>query len=390
MQRLIDKIQIRDLLSFDAKGVSLELRNLNVLIGPNGCGKSNFIEAISLLQSAPGYLASPVKDSGGISVWLHRGSTKPVALIDVTTGITSKKFSIPIRHAIAFTEVGNRFELQDELIEDATAYDGSDTPYFYYRYQNNRPVLNVNEERRTLQRVDIDPEQSILSQRKDPDQYPEITQMGREYQKIRIYREWSFGRYSMPRLPQKADGRNDYLEENYQNLGLILNKILKHPRIKKKLLEKLQLLYPRFEDYNIIVEGATVQIFFTESDYSIPATRLSDGTLRFLSLLAALYGPDKPSLLCIEEPELGLHPDILPAIAEILKEVSEETQLVVTTHSDIIIDALSDRPEDVIVCENRNGSTTMQRLCQEDLALWLEKYSLGELWSKGEIGGNRF
>lgn len=390
MAKLIDNIQIRDLLSFDSDGMSLELGNLNVLIGPNGCGKSNFIEALSLLQSAPGYLASPVKDNGGIAVWLHRGSANPVATIDVTTGIMSRKHDIPIRHALSFADVGHRFDLQDEIIEDKYAYDGSDTPYFYYRFQNNRPVLNVNEERRTLQRVDIDPEQSILSQRKDPDQYPEITQIGREYQKIRIYREWSFGRYSMPRLPQKADGRNDFLEENCQNLGLILNKILKHPRIKKKLLEKLQLLYPRFEDYSIIVEGATVQIFFTESEYSIPATRLSDGTLRYLSLLAALYGPDRPSLLCIEEPELGLHPDILPTIAEMLQEVSEQTQLVVTTHSDILIDALSDRPEDVIVCENANGATTMQRLKQDDLALWLKRYSLGELWSKGEIGGNRF
>lgn len=180
------------------------------------------------------------------------------------------------------------------------------------------------------------------------------------------------------------------MDENYQNLGLILNKISTQPALKKKLVEKLQLLYPRFEDYGVIVEGGTVQIFFTEKEYHIPATRLSDGTLRYLSLLAILYSPSKPSLLCLEEPELGLHPDILPTIAEILKEVSQETQIVVTTHSDIIIDALSLTPEDVIVCENSNGYTVMQRLDKDDLSEWLERYSLGELWSKGEIGGNRF
>jgi predicted ATPase len=130
--------------------------------------------------------------------------------------------------------------------------------------------------------------------------------------------------------------------------------------------------------------------FLLKKNYNIPATRLSDGTLRYLSLLAILYSPNKPSLLCIEEPERGLHPDILPTIAELLKEASHEVQIVVTTHSEVIIDALTDSPEDVIVCENENGATQMNRLCQEDLKDWLKRYTLGQLWSKGEIGGNRF
>jgi len=387
---LIENIKIKNLLSFNEIGIDLELKNLNVLIGANGSGKSNFLEAISLLQSAPGYLASPVKDSGGISVWLHKATQSPIASIEVLTSLKNSKKSLPIKHSISFSEVGNKFDLQDEKIEDSKSSNSTKEPYFYYKFRNNHPILNIKGKQRTLKRIDIDPEQSILSQRKDPDQYPEITKLSVEYQKIRIYREWSFGRYSMPRQPQKADAKNDFLDENYQNLGLILNKISTQPVLKKKLVEKLQLLYPRFEDYGVIVEGGTVQIFFTEKEYHIPATRLSDGTLRYLSLLAILYSPSKPSLLCLEEPELGLHPDILPTIAEILKEVSQETQIVVTTHSDIIIDALSLTPEDVIVCENSNGYTVMQRLDKNDLSEWLERYSLGELWSKGEIGGNRF
>jgi len=388
---LIKNIKIKNLLSFNNDGIDLELKNLNVLIGPNGCGKSNFIEAISLLQSAPGYLASPVKDNGGISVWLHKGTPNPIANIEVLLNIDKTKRSIPIKHSLSFGEVGNKFDLQDEKIEDSKPYDNnSKEPYFYYRFQNNHPVLNIKGKKRTLQRIDIDPEQSILSQRKDPDQYPEITELGKEYQKIRIYREWTFGRYAMPRQPQKADGKNEYLEENYQNLGLILNKISMEPLLKKKLIEKLQLLYPRFDDFGVKVEGGTVQIFLSEKEYYMPATRLSDGTLRYISLLAMLYSPYKPSLLCIEEPELGLHPDILPTIAEILKEASSQTQIVVTTHSNIIIDALTASPEDVIVCENEDGYTTMQRLKESELKVWLERYTLGELWSKGEIGGNRF
>lgn len=387
---LIKNIKIKNLLSFDNTGIDIELKNLNVLIGSNGSGKSNFIEAISLLQSAPGYLASPVKDSGGISVWLHKGTQNPIANIEVITNIKSSKSGFPIIHSLSFGEVGNKFDLQDEKIEDSKPSRNSKEPYFYYRFQNNHPVLNIKGSNRTLKRIDIDPEQSILSQRKDPDQYPEITELGKEYQKIRIYREWTFGRYSMPRQPQKTDGKNDYLEENYHNLGLILNKISTDLQLKRKLISKLQILYPRFEDYNVFVEGGTVQIFFHEKYYTIPATRLSDGTLRYLSLLAILYNPYKSSLICIEEPELGLHPDILPTIADILKEVSTDKQIVVTTHSNIIIDALTTSPEDVIVCENESGYTTMKRLKKSDLKEWLETYTLGELWSKGQIGGNRF
>lgn len=127
------------------------------------------------------------------------------------------------------------------------------------------------------------------------------------YNGIRIYREWTFGRYSQPRQPQRADARNDILEENSNNLGLILNKIAMDYSRKKKLLEALNVLYPRFQDFGVLIEGGTVQIYFSEQGCNIPATRLSDGALRYLSLLAAIYNPDSPTLLCIEEPELGLH-----------------------------------------------------------------------------------
>lgn len=349
------------------------------------------MEAISLLQSAPKYLASTVRESGGISTWLFRGVQFPTGQIEVVTALSDSKQYANIKHAISFREISNKFDLCDERIENSKPNSGELEPYFYYKFQKNHPVLNgAKGSRRTLERVEIDPEQSILSQIKDPGQYPEITELAKEYGKIKIYREWTFGRNAMPRLPQKSDERNDYLYENSNNLGLILNKITTQPIIKKKLIEKMRLLYPRFDDYGVNIEGGSVQVFFTEGNFTVPATRLSDGTLRYLSLLAILLNPTKPSLLCIEEPELGLHTDILPTVAELLKDASEEMQIIVTTHSDVIVDALSDTPEDVIVCENKQGFTAMNRLNSDDLKDWLEKYTLGQLWSMGEIGGNRF
>ncbi|HLM66377.1 MAG TPA: AAA family ATPase, partial [Longimicrobium sp.] len=122
----------------------------------------------------------------------------------------------------------------------------------------------------------------------------------------------------------------------------------------------------------------------------IPATRLSDGTLRYLALLAVLLHPDPPPVIGIEEPELGLHPDILPTIAELLKKASERTQLFVTTHSDALVSALSDTPESILVCESMPGGTTIERLEPQKLKSWLDEYKLGEIWRMGEIGGNRW
>ena len=96
-------------MSFNEAGIDLQLRNLNVLIGPNGCGKSNFIEAISLFQSAPSYLASPVKVNGGISAWLHKGINNPTARLEIVTNITSKNDGKFIKHSISFCEVGHKF-----------------------------------------------------------------------------------------------------------------------------------------------------------------------------------------------------------------------------------------------------------------------------------------
>jgi predicted ATPase len=112
--------------------------------------------------------------------------------------------------------------------------------------------------------------------------------------------------------------------------------------------------------------------------------------VRYLCLLALLCDPSPPPLIGIEEPELGLHPDLLPKVADLLVEASQRTQIVVTTHSDILVDALTDRPETVVVVEKHKGRTTMRRLGDQDLGGWLEKYRLGQLWTRGEIGGTRW
>ena len=385
---LIREISLQNVLSFGPRTPPLGMRPLNVLIGPNGSGKSNLIEGISLLRSAPTHLAAPVRDGGGIHEWLWRGAQNPTARLEAV--VANPAGSQPLRHIIEFRQSVQRFELVDERIENMTGDSAAAAPHSFYSYQEGRPVLAVQGERRELKREDVDPDESILSQRKDPDQYPEITYLGRQYARMRIYREWTFGRNTMPRKPQEADQPNDQLAEDSRNLGLVLNVFRRQPAVKRDILENLQSLYEGIEDYDVSIEGGTVQVFFQESDFAIPATRLSDGTLRYLCLLAILCHPSPPPLVCIEEPELGLHPDVLTTVARLLKEASARTQLVVTTHSDILVDELTDDPESVVICEKVDGATEMRRLSRDGLKCWLDEYRLGELWTKGELGGNRW
>ena len=387
---LIHAIKLTNFLSFGDELQPVSLKPLNVVIGPNGSGKSNLLESIDLLRSMPEQLLKPIREGGGVLDWLWKGAKgTPTASLDVV--VANPHGPQNLRHVLSFTAVGQRFVIVDEKIENELPVDNSHPePYFYYRYNDGRPTLNVKGDRRALRQEDVDLEKSILSQRRDPDQYPEITYLAQKFGSVKLYREWSFGRYTIPRLPQKADLPNDILEPDVSNLGLVLNRLRGEPATKHRLLKALRVLYEGIDDYDVHVEGGTVQVFFQEGNFTVPATRLSDGTLRYLCLIAILCHPSPPPLVCIEEPELGLHPDVLPTIAELMKEASERSQLIVTTHSDVLVDAMTDQPESVLVAEKTDRGTTLTRLDAEKLRPWLENYRLGQLWTCGEIGGTRW
>lgn len=390
---LIQELTLRGLLSFGPDTPTLAMHQLNVLIGPNGSGKSNLVEAIGLLRSSASTLTAPLRGTagGGVAEWVWKGDRKATASIDAVIDFPAGLQ--PLRHRIEFRASASRFELVDEAIENAKPQFGHEDVFFFYRYQNGRPALATKGEgnKRPLRREDVAPDESILSQRKDPDLYPELAFLSDQYGKARLYREWSFGRSSVFRGPQAADLPSLRLEENFSNLGLFLNRLRKTPKAKKAILDHLRDLYGGIDDFDIEVKGNTVEVFLTEKDFTIPASRLSDGTLRYLCLLAILCDPEPPALVCIEEPELGLHPDMLPKIADLLIAASERTQLIVTTHSDLLVDSMTEQPEAVVVFEKHDGKTRCSRLqATKELKQWLEKYRLGQLWTRGEIGGTRW
>lgn len=387
---MIKHLKVTGLLSFGPKGLDLPMGGLTVLIGPNGSGKSNLLEVLSLLRAAPTNLPAPVKEMGGVREWLWKGpGSTEAAVVDVVITNPAKP-GMDLRHVLSVREHGARFEVADERVENELPYDGKRKPFFYYQYQGGTPVLQeFQEPARRLRREQVLPEQSILSQVKDPERYPVLARLQSGYSEIRLFRNWTFGPGAALRREQSAHGRSDFLEDGGENLALVLMNIRK--KVKTELVRSLKQLYAGIEDLDFQVDGGSVQLFLDESEgRSIPATRLSDGTLRYLCLLAILLHPDPPPLIAIEEPELGLHPDMMPFLAELLQAASARTQIVVTTHSRGLVDALQERPECVVVCEKHEGESRFTRLDSEKLKHWLDRYSLGELWSIGELGGNRW
>ena len=403
--RFIRTLQLRNLLSFGPKSPPIELGPLNVLIGPNGSGKSNVIEAIDLLRASATDLVAPIRAGGGAEEWLWKGiEQRHVAHVSATIRLPDLKK--PLRHRFSFGAIQQRFALVDEQIDcQADELKEYRETAFSYALNEVDPLFDTPEEEdnkktaggrkatRPFRGEYLTPNQSVLSQLRDPTQFPEITSLRDSYKKIKLFRHWNLGRFSNLRRPQPVDLPNDFLAEDASNLGLVLNALERKGKVKDRLDAHLARFSDQYMGYSIAVEGGTVQVFLRERDLSgwIPAARLSDGTMHFLCLAAILCHPTLPPLICIEKPEIGLHPDILPIVAEMLVEASHRTQVIVTTHSDILVDALSHLPEAVLVCEKETSATTVRRLSQEALREWLEEeYSLGDLWLTGELGGNRW
>lgn len=222
-------------------------------------------------------------------------------------------------HVLSFTEVGQSFEISDERIENEAPDTGYDKPYFYYHMKNGQGILNVKGTQRQLQREEIDPTVSSFPSARTPDQYPELTYLGSACAHAIVSRMELWEKYHAAVAAKSRSSQcTSWLDAS--NLGLVPNRLRREPLVKKRLLEALRVLYEGIDDFDVQIEGGTVQVFFHEGLMST-ATRLSDGTLRYLCLLSILLHPNPPPLVCIEESELGLHPDVILTIAELLSGI---------------------------------------------------------------------
>lgn len=408
----IAKIKIKNFLSFNKDGIDLQLLNLNILIGTNGSGKSNLLDALRFwktLSDNGKTSAQFFSEQGGIRDWFYREGDHYIEQADfevVTSIVSDRRSRIPIKHGLIFgiKECDQRkmFDLKKEQIECIRGESKEQPPYIYYSFDGGRQAMintikideNRGEEKnyteRRLSKEFIETDKSILLQKVDQELYPILYDLSQLYKGIRIYNSWSFGRTANVKKPQNLFQVAEILDEDYSNFIAVVQKIKNIYSLREKIENRMREVLPSFKIFDIEMIDSDGRLYFIEEGgRKILANRISDGSFRFFVLLILLYNPSKQSeMICIEEPEMGLHPDAIPILADVLKEASQTKQIIVTTHSEILISCFSESPENVVVCENKMGYTTMHRLDGKKLKDWLDDYSLGELWSKGELGGN--
>jgi len=388
------ELMIEGLLSFGEK-TRFEFGQLNILVGPNGSGKSNLIDCVRVIRSAPFDIQEAFKDSG-FEEWLYKGANNrtETALLEVTAKLPELPDNV--RHQIRLGPPFKTLARLEEVVSSAEGESGHTNQYFVGSYRSGA-TINVSgtskrRRERKLEESEYDPFQSILSQIRDIGQYPEITRLSSLYANIRIYSEWMFGRNSNLREATPTGRSDTRLSESMDDLALVLNGLAgstAHEKIRSLLKE----LKETYVDYVTRIMFGSVGLELVEKPFDrlpLPAKRLSDGTLRFLALAAILLQPDPPSLICLEEPELGMHPDMIRMVAGMIIVASTKTQLIVTTHSGHLLTALQDDFDALFAFDAGLAGSVVRRFSQQEYKDWREEHTLGDLWTSGELGGNRW
>jgi len=326
---------------------NFELRNLNILIGPNGTGKSNFLSFFELVKTM---LSENWKEEtsklGRADRLFHMGSkvTKTCEFkVRSAGGITGFCFS---RCLIADPE--------DRLILNPE-YSGMDSGE---HTEDQDIVKYLDSARKTLVKG--------IYHFHDTSTFAGV----KKYCSIRDY---------------------EYFRVDASNLAAFLWYLKKkHEKEYQSIRDVVRLAAPFFDDFLLRESIKNPDETLLEwrqkgSDYPFHPSQISDGTLRFICLATTLLQPDPPSIILLDEPELGLHPYALTLLAGLIQKASFKAQVIVSTQSATLIDHFE--PEDIVVAERQNGESTFKRLNKADLKVWLEDYSLGELWQMNVFGG---
>ena len=377
----IQSLHLKDFLSF--QDVEIELGPVNVLIGPNGSGKSNVINAIDFLRHCPDDLSSFVLNDGGAEQWIRWAPEVKSASMLVTTYANP----LSLNYSLSFRAENRAPRVESEnlniVFPDCTEFLRTENEFSWGELQAVvRPLVDPTKLR---------PFQAFLSQYRSPSS-DRVTQLSEDLERIRIYRSFDTTRGNGLRNGVYTTGAADpRLSSSGSNLAYALHEL----DIQERLSAVNEFLAEFAPHYTGIkprwVNGAwTLQLREAGLDRPTPTERISDGTLKFLCLLAILLDPAPPPLICIDEPEAGLHPDAIALVSRAMEDAEERTQLIVTTHSEALVSRFSDRPEAVVVCEkNAENGTTLKRQSRDELKIWLEEFSLGSLWQRGVLGGNR-
>ena len=356
------------------RDVEVELRDINVLIGANGSGKSNFLEVFSFLQVVyPTRLSERSKNEalrqyvarvGGAGKLLHFG---PKLTDSIEIRITFDSFG---HFAISMVGTDN-----DSLRITMMAAKSSLEPFselpLKSQPQVNEDTADVDS---TGQNFFDEARSNLLSS-------------------WRLYHFHDTSR-SAPIKKTANLHDNRYLRPDGSNLAAFLYLLReKHEHSYRFLRNTVRLVAPFFEDFVLepmALNEDTIRLEWKHkgTDAYFDVSSLSDGTLRFIALATLLQQPTqlRPSVILLDEPELGLHPYAITLLASMVKSASVDTQVILATQSPMLLDYFE--PEDVLVADRVDGATEFRRLDSDELAVWLEDYSIGELWEKNYFDGN--
>ena len=342
----------------------LELGPINILIGSNGSGKSNFIEIFSFLNSiCRGRLRSYVERAGGADRVLHFGSrTTSHIKIHVSFQNESRQYRV----VLAADETDGLFPFE-EMVYSQDRWHSSG---FTEKFLNSR-----------------NGEAEIVTSKSE-----DIGDVGQCLASWRHYHFHDTSSVSPIKKTVDVDD-NRYLRPDGSNLAAFLYLLReKHKGSYSMIRRTLRLVAPFFDDFHLRPQALNedkirLEWRHTGSDAYFDVSALSDGSLRFIALTTLFLQPKQylPSVVFVDEPELGLHPYATGMLASLVKQASIGTQIVFATQSPMLLDYF--QPEDVLVADRVKGATEFTRPDGQRLQKWLEDYSLGQLWEKNEIGG---
>jgi predicted ATPase len=351
------------------KDIDLELGNLNVLIGANGAGKSNFISVFKLLNWISNErLGKYTAISGGASKLLYYG----------------KKVTNTIKIDVDFESAAYHCVLEPTTVADQLIF-----AHEYASYSEpNEHLGQLNSVCDSFEFSKNGQGETSLAKRSGFDRAADEV--------LNTFKKWLVYHFNdtSEKAPMKDNcsvDDNRFLRADAANLAAFLYKLKKtNFNCYSQILKTVQLIAPFIKDFYLEpLEENRRTIRFAwehkESDDYFDISQLSDGTIRSVCLITLLLQPDPPPTILIDEPELGLHPYAIELLASLLKSVSHRTQLVVSSQSSPLVDQLE--PENIVVVDYIGGHSEFERKSAHELQAWLEDYTLGELWEKNVLGG---
>jgi predicted ATPase len=352
------------------RDLSLTLMPVTVLVGPNGCGKTNCYRALELLHCAAiGGLGRRFAEEGGIGAMTWAGLSKrreEIREVRLSVSVTFDRYvyrfacGVPIPRGYGRPVKPSMFSLDPEVKEESLAVYVSDRKRPVPLYERAGHVITTRDEngQRHTTTDPLDPTESVLVQLIDPARYPELAMARHSIAGWRFYHQFRTDPHSPLRQAVPAV-RAPVLAHDGSNLAATVQTIIEMGEAEA-FEAAISRAFPGCRLTVVPIAGHRLQIEWHRPELSRPlgADELSDGTLRFLALAAALLTPRPPSLLVLNEPEAGLHPDVIPALADLIAQASTRGQVVVTTHLVPLAEALRERSgQEPIRLMLHNGET---------------------------------